>query len=309
MAEWAKTRNIAAIALGHTADDQAETLLMRLARGSGVDGLAAMEVVRRHLGIDWLRPFLGMRRDDLREWLRARGQSWIDDPSNEDPAFDRVQARRALAALGPLGITVEGLIATADRMRMASVALRQMAHDLAQDAVRHEAGDVIIDRTALAASPEETRLRLMAHALMWVSSGEYRPRFLALKTAYAATSQGRRATLHGCLIMPKSREIRITRELAAVIDTQSPADGLWDRRWRLVGPADGTLCLRALGPEGLAHCPEWRATGLPRDSVMAAPAVWDGPRLIAAPVAGLANGWSAELHKNAADFLTSLIVH
>jgi tRNA(Ile)-lysidine synthase len=309
MADWAKARSISAIALGHTADDQAETLLMRLARGSGVDGLAAMQPYRLHQGITWLRPLLALRRADLRDWLCTLGQDWIEDPTNEDPAYDRVQARRALAFLAPLGVSVDGLVATAERMRMASEALSQMARDLAEKATRIDAGDVIIARPQFEAAADETRYRLLAHALNWVGSAEYRPRFTALKMACDTALQGRRVTLHGCLIMSAKRELRITRELAAVADLQSPADALWDNRWRLKGPGADDFSTRALGPDGLARCPDWRATGLPRATVLAGPSVWKDTHLIAAPLAGLTNGWSAELHKNATDFLKSLIVH
>ncbi|MGB5869941.1 MAG: tRNA lysidine(34) synthetase TilS [Albidovulum sp.] len=313
MADWAKAQGIAAIALGHTADDQAETLLMRLGRGSGVDGLAAMQAVRRHLGIEWLRPLLPARREDLRAFLTARQLGWSDDPGNEDPAYGRVQARRALALLAPLGVTVEGLTATAGLMRMASSALGQVAGDLAATSVRIDAGDVVFDRAALLAAAEETRLRLVAHALVWISGAEYRPRILALKAAVAAVSEGRRATLQGCLIMPARREIRITREARAVAGLECAHDGLWDRRWRLTGPQTGPaakgLTIRALGGDGLRQCPDWRALGVPRATLLAQPAVWNGANLVAAPLAGLGNGWSAEMPAGADDFRTSLIVH
>ena len=100
IADWARSRDVGAVALGHTLDDQAETLVMRLARGSGVDGLAAMAAESRAEGIVWLRPMLGLRRADLRAWLMAEGVGWAEDPSNEDEGFARVRVRRALDVLG-----------------------------------------------------------------------------------------------------------------------------------------------------------------------------------------------------------------
>ncbi len=309
MADWAQGHGITTVALGHTADDQAETFLMRLARGSGVDGLAAMAGRRRHLGVDWVRPLMWSRRCELRDWLTARKIGWIEDPSNDDPVFDRVQARRALASLAPLGITTEGLIATADRLRLAREALAHTAHDLARRAARIAAGDVILDRALLEEAPLETQLRLLSHALCWVASAEYRPRFSALNATYGAALQGRRTTLHGCLVMPTKREFRITREAAAVASLVAPATERWDSRWRLTGPSAADLTLRALGETGLAQCPDWRASGHPRATLLAAPAVWAGDLLVAAPLAGRALGWSAELHRGDDDFFTTLIVH
>lgn len=151
MADWARGRGIGTVALGHTADDQAETFLMRLARGSGVDGLAAMAQHRRHLGLTWVRPLIWARRVALRDYLTARGLTWIEDPTNDDLAYERVRARQALPLLAPLGITHEGLIATASRLSMAREALGRAAQDLARRAVSFQAGDLILNCDALQA--------------------------------------------------------------------------------------------------------------------------------------------------------------
>ncbi|WP_114967069.1 tRNA lysidine(34) synthetase TilS, partial [Alkalilacustris brevis] len=98
IAGWARDHGLAAVALGHTRDDQAETVLMRLARGAGVDGLSGMAPLRLAVGLAWLRPLLDVGRAELRALLRARGVPWAEDPSNEDARFQRVRARRALEA-------------------------------------------------------------------------------------------------------------------------------------------------------------------------------------------------------------------
>ena len=309
IADWARSRALDMVALAHTADDQAETVLMRLARGSGVDGLSPMAARRRHLGITWVRPLLWARRADLRSYLQGLGQGWAEDPTNDDPAYDRVQARRALAALSPLGITVEGLIATAHRMEMARDALGRTAADLARVAVTAEAGDLVIARAPFAAAPFEIQARLLAQALIFVASADYRPRWTALMAAYGAMMDGRKTTLHGCMILPGKRTVRILREPASVRAAVALHGALWDGRWRLTGPADGAFTLRALGEAGLALCPDWRATGLPRPSVLGSPAVWSGERLVAAPLAGRAGGWVASVTRSLDDFIASLIVH
>lgn len=309
IAGWAATRGLDDVALGHTADDQAETFLLRLMRGSGVDGLSAMAARRRAQGLTWHRPLLAARRADLRQFLTARGVGWIDDPTNEDPAYDRVKVRQAMTHLAPLGLTVEALVATAVRLRLARQALDHLAQDTARRAAKVEAGDVILDRAFLAEAPEETRLRLIAHALVWVSGADYRPRLAALRSACDQIAQGKRVTLHGCLLMPRQKTLRITREWAAVANITSPPDQPWDGRWHLTGPMTPGLRVGALGESGLKQCPDWRATGLPRATLLASPALWDGDRLIAAPLAGQGNGWVAKLPGDGADFMAKLIVH
>jgi tRNA(Ile)-lysidine synthase len=295
IADWAAGQGIGRGALGHTRDDQAETVLMRLARGAGVDGLSAMAPVRDDLGVTWLRPFLGLGRSDLRGFLSDRGERWIEDPSNEDVRFDRVQARRVLAALAPLGIDAGGLADTAVRMASARAALDAFTLDAATRIAHEDRGDVLIERAGLAALPGEITRRLIVAALGWVASADYPPRAEALAETLAALETAPRATLHGCLISCENGLLRVSREPAAVAGAVAPPGALWDGRWRLDGPGTPGLQTRALGEAGLADCADWRDTGLPRRSLIATPAVWQGDRLIAAPLAGRPAGWRARL--------------
>ncbi|MGC9420577.1 MAG: tRNA lysidine(34) synthetase TilS, partial [Rhodovulum sp.] len=295
IAEWAAGRGIGCVALAHTRDDQAETVLMRLARGAGVDGLSAMAAARTAQGVTWLRPLLGLSRTALRAFLRERGETWVEDPSNEDARFDRVQARRTLAALAPLGIDAAGLAAVAGRMASARAALEACTLDAAARIAREDRGDVLIDRAGLDALPAEIARRLLVAALCWVASAEYPPRAEALAETLSALARAPRATLHGCLLSWEGDALRIAREPAAVARTTAPVGVPWDGRWWLEGPSAPGLELRALGEAGLAECPGWRETGLPRASLIAGPAVWRGGTLVAAPLAGRPEGWRALL--------------
>ena len=291
LAHWAQQEGLHAVLLGHTQDDQAETFLMRLARGSGVDGLAAMAPMHVESGIRWLRPLLQLTRDELRDWLRARNLQWVDDPSNDDNNFDRIKARQALQHLGPLGLSPARLAETALRMSEARVVLDAAATDAARDICRFEHGDFVFDAAPFDALPQDTRHRLVARVLCDVASKPYRPRLSALRAALSSAS----ATLHGCLLTRTAKEIRITREQNAVQGLSSPLDGLWDGRWRVLPPADidipTGLTISALGEAGLAQCADRTAWRLPRKSLLSSPAVWLGSRLIAAPLAGFSPNW------------------
>ena len=295
MAEWAQARGIASVALGHTADDQAETLLMRLARGSGVDGLSGMAVWRRTQGLAWVRPLLGQSRAALRSYLRARAIGWVDDPTNDDLRYDRIKARKALAVLADLGVGADGLAQTAQRLAGARAALERCTDDLAQHCVQIAQGDVILAQAGLAAAPLDLQYRLVARAIGWVSSAEYRPRMAAMQAVVAGLHRGEKAALGGCLLVPKSGAIRIFREFQAVRACRAVPGALWDGRWILRGPALPDLHIAALGAAGLAQCIDWRAVGAPRASLLASPAVWQQNRLISAPLAGWHQGWQADL--------------
>ncbi|WP_273523087.1 tRNA lysidine(34) synthetase TilS [Rhodosalinus sediminis] len=308
IADWAAERGVGAVALGHTLDDQAETVLMRLARGSGVDGLSGMAEAARDRGTLWLRPLLEVRRDELRAWLRRRDIPWADDPSNADDRFARVRARAILAACAPLGLDAPRLARTARSMRRARAALAAAAQDLAARAAEVTAGAVALDRAALAAAPEETRLRVIAGAIGLIGGRAYRPRLDALE----ALAEAGTGTLHGCRAVTVEGRLWIAREAAAVADLTARPGAIWDRRWRVTGPrADAAV--GALGPEGLAACPGWPATGLPAAVLEASPAVRDGADLVAAPVAApdaaAAAGWRAAPVLGACDLAARLGAH
>lgn len=304
---WAVRHGLDSVALGHTLDDQAETFLMRLAREAGVDGLSAMRALFERDGAQFWRPVLALERAALRAFLVRHGFGWRDDPSNEDESFDRVKARRALDALAPLGIGRGTLQGVAQNLAAASQALRRYSRETAERIARVEGGDVVFAAPGLFAADPEIRRRLLAHAVVWVASAAYAPRREALAGLEHALGAGRPHTLHGCRITADGGEVRIAREFDAVKDVEAGLGGLWDNRWRVTGPG-ARLAIRALG-DAVKDCPDWRHAGLPRASLMASPAVWEGDRLIAAPVAGFEAGFSAVIDAGASDFFTSILSH
>ncbi len=310
MAEWARQEGLDAVALGHTLNDQAETFLMRLARASGVDGLSAMRGVFEIHGMTFCRPVLDIPREVLRDDLSARKVRWIDDPTNEDENFERTRARRALATLAPLGIDAATLARTAANLGEARFALASVASDWAEAHAKVLGGDIVMDRTSLAALPPDLAKRLLSGALRWVATEYYPPRSAPLSELLAAVrriADVPRMTLHGCLAMITDMTVRITREPAAVATLAAPTDALWDGRWRLDGPHAPDLEIRALG-EAVSQCPEWRETRLPRATLLSSPAIWRGETLVAAPIAGLEAGWTADCG-DGSHFAAFLISH
>jgi len=309
MSDWATSRGIDHVAVAHTVDDQAETFLMRLARESGLDGLSAMVERKPHGGTVFCRPALGVRREDLRDILRSRGMSWIEDPSNANTDYDRVKAREALAELEPLGITSPGLARTATHLAEARNTLNWYAFIAARDVAYVQAADIVIDLRKFRILPDEICRRVLLEALKWVSGAPYGPRGKALELLMESLRGGTDMTLHGCHVSVDTQEVRVTRELKAVAGSDVQASGVWDGRWLLEGPWQEGARIAALGTDGVSQCPAWRETGFPLRSLSASPAVWRGVELVAAPLAGLYNGWRAENLRGEEDFFAAFLSH
>ncbi len=214
--EFAKQKKLAAVYVAHTRDDQAETVLLRLARGSGVDGLAGMRPLAPYPDPDFtplfvVRPLLGLARRDLRAMLIACGQTWIEDPMNADARFARVRVRLAWPQLAPLGLTPERLVETAAHLARARHALEIVSQAVLERACQPCRGGFAVDPAALAGAPTELGLRTLATILMTLTRNPYRPRFdrlSALFTAITEGSLGGGRTLHGCRIGPAPKAAR-----------------------------------------------------------------------------------------------------
>jgi tRNA(Ile)-lysidine synthase len=143
LAEWAVREGLAALATAHHADDQAETLLMRLNRASGLAGLAGVRARGSVPGTDLplLRPLLGWRRAALADIVARAGLSPARDPSNADEAYDRVRLRRALADADWLD--VEAIAASARHLAQADEAIEFMVEREWDERVSVAAGGAI----------------------------------------------------------------------------------------------------------------------------------------------------------------------
>lgn len=291
IAGWAAGQGIFDVLLGHTADDVAETFLMNLARASGVDGLSGLRASWVEDGVTWHRPLLRVTRAALRTHLRDHSIAWADDPTNDDPRRTRTRARRTLAALAPLGIGAVTLGRVAANLAAAAEALREATADFARIHAVEAAGSVQVSRAALADAGAEMRRRFLRAVLLALTSAAHPPREADLTRLADRLLQGADATLSGVRFRQRDGRITASRELRAVAAVVSRPGEAWDGRWHVAGPGGGEV--RAIGA-GLRQVPGWRATGLSRPVLEVTPGIWQGDRLIAAPVAGWPQGWTAE---------------
>ncbi|WP_251454342.1 tRNA lysidine(34) synthetase TilS [Microbacterium sp. Marseille-Q6648] len=168
LAAVAHDLDAAAILTGHTLDDQAETVLLGLARGSGAASLQGMAPRSDLDGIPLLRPLLEVRRTTTRAACAAGGLDPWDDPHNLDPAFARVRVRRTVLPvledeLGP-GVA-EALARTAAQLREDAEAFDEMIDETIEDIVEHAEAGISVSAAALAANPAALRHRIIRHVV------------------------------------------------------------------------------------------------------------------------------------------------
>ena len=185
LSEWARERQLTAVATAHHADDQAETLLMRLARGSGIAGLGGTRPSRPLTdSIALIRPLLTWRRAELAEIVAQTGLTPLDDPANRDPRHDRARLRAMLADAD--WADPARFAASASHLRDADEALDWMTATLADTRLTHTADGITLDPAGL---PRELQRRLLLLAF------DKPPRGPDLLRAIDALVDGRTVTL------------------------------------------------------------------------------------------------------------------
>ena len=292
---WCRDHGALHLVLAHTLEDQAETFLMRLEKGSGPDGLAAMSAIRELPACRLVRPLLGTSKAKLRATLEAVGQDWIEDPSNDDRRFTRVRVRRAIETAG---LDPAGLARAAARYGQARVVLEGEASRLmARCVTASPAGFAYVDRQALASAPADLSVRVLSRLLTALGGTAYPPgrdrveRLLGEVTSMPAKPR----TLGRCLIAPAADRLMMCREDRGLPPPLAVAEAsglVWDGRYEvgLTGGADGSVRLAALGRAGWVEIaerrPDLRETAVPLPALHTLPALIDGGGVVGVPHLG-----------------------
>jgi tRNA(Ile)-lysidine synthase len=225
LAQAAKAARAAAVLTGHTLDDQAETVLIRMSRGSGLAGLAAMSRVSAlpvagAQGVTLVRPLLEIPKGRLIATLDRAKIGFADDPSNYDPRFTRARLRALMPALAHEGLTARRLGLFARRLHRAEAAIEE-AVDRALEALSEtpwsDRGPIVVDAGKFARLPAEVALRLLGRAI--ARAGDEGPVQLGkLETLYGALQNARtvrtprlRRTLAGALVTLTHKGLAVER--------------------------------------------------------------------------------------------------
>jgi tRNA(Ile)-lysidine synthase len=303
--KWMHDRGVIHLLTGHTLDDQAETFLLRLARGSGLDGLSAMGVrdafpLSQFADLKIARPLLSFSHARTVATLRRRKQQWIEDPSNTNERFARVRIRRALDDLVEAGLSADRIALAVAHLRRARDAIDAAVVSLIANAAEiSNWGYVIAEAKQFKQAPREVALRALARLIVVAGGAEFPPRFDSLEPVLdwlIGSSSPKGRTLGGCRLTRRADgSILMAREEAALAKEPPlrlvPGEVVkWDGRFLVSFNATSGkgFEVRPLGTAGLRKA----GTKLtlppvePRRIAATLPALWAGERLVSAPLVG-----------------------
>nr|WP_244314077.1 tRNA lysidine(34) synthetase TilS [Roseibium denhamense] len=275
------------IVLAHHRDDQVETFLDRLGRGSGVYGLAGMALDEPNgpEGLRLIRPFLMIPKSALDASMRKRSQAWREDPTNSSAVYKRNRLRKILELLSAEGVDAARILSTATHMRRTRQALDHfLVRFLTEHVHEHDAGPVKLERGAYTAQPEELRLRFLAHIITRVTGRPANPQLVKLQNLDACLKNNPvcQTTLAGCVFSIKADALFIWREMGRTppaVLCPAAHEGVWDCRYSytIAEGASGLGGKIAIGPYASSPANSSDLSwphGWPKSAFASAPVVW-----------------------------------
>ena len=213
---WCRKNEVKNLLTAHHLRDQAETFLIRLQRGSGVDGLAAMAKVSERNGVKIVRPLLNFEPQALRDYLVEKKIEWKEDASNECDDFLRVRVRKMLPMLAKeLGITIQKIGVAVEALSGARAYFSMMAEDFITNRCRkwYDCG-WSFNPDMFAQLHDEVKIRVIAELIRNIGDGEYAPEYAASNRLCTALTDKnfKSATLGGCEVLKFNRRIWVIAE-------------------------------------------------------------------------------------------------
>lgn len=299
--QWCVQSNVLHLLLGHHRQDQAETVLMRQCRASGLDGLAGMASVVETAEVRRLRPLLNTPPARLRAVLLAVGQPWIEDPSNSDPAYTRNRVRALLPRLSEGDSAVSSVIANSARMAQARMTLARAASTLlARCCQVYSCGYARFDARAMAAAPPEVAARALGGLMATIGGRMYAPAPEKLERVFFQLIRENTVagvTLGRCRLDRSGDRVLVCRESRGLpsprlMEVDGPTH--WDGRFLIdcvasAGNGAGPVRLAALGASGVNQMggaverSPFCLHRVPRPARLALPALADDAGVLAVP--------------------------
>ncbi len=204
--EWCKNANVNALMTAHHAQDQLETFLMRLSKGSGLTGLCGIQPITKTSWGNLCRPLLKVYPEQLKETLLRFNQPFIQDPSNENPDFTRVRWRQLLPLLGSEGLNSKALQLTIERLQSAENLLEEQTNTALANCVSSlDDKNAILDWVFFLKLPSEIGKRILLKITALIGDQSYPCRYKVITGLYTALlkTDFKGATAGGCCFKRK----------------------------------------------------------------------------------------------------------
>ncbi|KJV69443.1 tRNA(Ile)-lysidine synthetase [Candidatus Neoehrlichia lotoris str. RAC413] len=240
--EWCDLNSIKYLITAHHKDDQAETIFMRLERGSGLDGLLGMQERSRFYTIEILRPFLCFTKKEILHYALQKQLNWIEDPSNTNTKYKRTLYRNFIKVSKNPDVLVNRLHTTAIHIKRAVNCILYYVHAALNDCLEfNKLGFINIKLNKFNEVPEEIALRLFSYSLMVIGKKSYKPRYEKFIKLFHKIKNDLSIpphTFYNCkIIRNKDNTISIIKEVASIktqyINPYTKETIIWDNRFLL----------------------------------------------------------------------------
>ncbi len=208
MTDYCRRHKIKYLATAHHAEDNAETFLLRLSRGSGLDGLSGIAEINEMQGVKIIRPVLRFSKDELKKALILKKIKWVEDPTNKTGKYKRNKLRQALGNLEDAELITSRINDAAENLARVRDFIELESAKAYQTCVSSSRLDI----KKLGQLHDEIAYRVLSQLIMRVSGSEKKPRFEKLKRLKNDLLMGKTRTLNGLIFRPKQGEIIISIE-------------------------------------------------------------------------------------------------
>ncbi len=279
---WCKANGVHHLLLGHHGQDQEETFWMRLAAGSGLDGLSGIKSKVIREGIILHRPLLSFSKEQLKETLSAENQDWVEDPSNQNQRFLRGRLRQSLETEG---LSSTRLLNVMNKLREDSDFIQQNVDAfLKMHAQLQKEGYLTVNKEAFLNLHPAIAKRVISFLMGWFQGASYPPRSKQLETILEKIKEEQAFTAGGIYWVMKKTNITLFREVSAIQDAlplnEINSLILWDNRF-WIDPAIRENVSREtfLAPVGNAEGKTVNA--IPHHALISLPALWEKGKVVA----------------------------
>lgn len=226
--EYCKKHKIKHLLVGHTKNDQAETVLMRILRGSGIDGIAGIKKLEKRKGITIVRPLLDFTRDEIVKTLKHYKVKWVEDPSNLNEKYERIRIRNLINSQKDASTWINRLsLLSSNANRARNFLDTEVSNFIKKHVKISNLGYVSFNVDEIENLHDEMKLRILSKLLLIVSGRKRRSRLSSLEKVNLKKTN----TLWDCITRNLNGVCYIYKEPASVENIIT--DGIWDNRFKL----------------------------------------------------------------------------